>query len=591
MPIHVLGVNSAYHESSACLLRDGEIVAMAEEERFNRIRHGKHSRVDNPDELPEQAMAWCLREGGIAWKDLMAIGYSLDPEQRRKQNVNLPDGKRMKAGDWGTEKGEETYYRHSLAARDALVSKAPQADFHFLPHHLCHAASAFFPSPFANAAVLVIDGIGEFNSTWLGLGQGDKLTELDTVAYPHSVGFVWERMSEFLGFDVYSGPGKVMGYACITDPVGELTNADFITRMRTIFHEEASGTFFVDNEAFRFRTDDFSGLERFFGRRRDCVVDRYEDASVAAALQVVTQDVMVHLAKRLYARINASRREPVVNLCLAGGVALNCVANYEIAARTPFKRVWVQPMANDGGTALGAAALVHFQLGGKGRPSMAHAFWGPGYSTESMQATLKARGLAFTKPDNVAAEAATRVERGQIIAWFQGRQEVGPRALGHRSILTDPSRFDARNRINMRVKYRESFRPFAPSVLPTGMAKFFELPAEMLSTRYMLFALPLRERRMAQMIPAVIQENGSTGRAGARAHEVQPEIDPLYAELIAEFNKKTALPLVLNTSFNVGEPIVTTPDQALDTFLKSSMDALALGPFLVPHPGKPGGVR
>jgi carbamoyltransferase len=241
-------------------------------------------------------------------------------------------------------------------------------------------------------------------------------------------------------------------------------------------------------------------------------------------------------------------------------------------------------MANDAGTALGAAALIHFAQGGKARPRMAHAFWGPGYSPDAMQASLKARGLAFSKPDNVAAEVAARIERGQIVAWFQGRQEVGPRALGHRSILTDPSRFDARNRLNVRVKYRESFRPFAPSVLPGGMASFFDLPAEMLSTRYMLFALPLRERRMTQMIPAVVQENGSTGKAGARVHQVQPEVDPLYAELIAEFEKKTSLPMVLNTSFNIGEPIVTSPDHALDTFLKSSMDALALGPFLVQHP-------
>jgi carbamoyltransferase len=241
-------------------------------------------------------------------------------------------------------------------------------------------------------------------------------------------------------------------------------------------------------------------------------------------------------------------------------------------------------MANDAGTALGAAALVNFEQGGNTRPRMAHAFWGPGYSPDEMHASLKARGLACSKPDNIAAEVATRIERGQIVAWFQGRKEVGPRALGHRSILTDPTRFDARNRLNMRVKYRESFRPFAPSVLPAGMTKFFESPAQMLSTSYMLFALPLREHRMTQIIPAVIQENGSSGKAGARAHEVQPEVDPLYAELIGEFAKKTSVPAVLNTSFNVGEPIVTTPDQALDTFLKSSMDALAMGPFLIPHP-------
>jgi len=584
MSLHILGVNTAYHESSACLLRDGEIVAIAEEERFNRFRHGKHSRVDNPDDLPEQAIAWCLRQGGIGWKEVAAIGYSFDPEERRRRSLNLPDAGRVRPGDWGTPEGEVTYYRHSVAARDKLVARAPQATFRFLSHHLCHAASAFLASPFEQAAVLVVDGIGEFNSTWLGLGQGDKLTELEVAGYPHSLGFVWERMSEFLGFDIYSGPGKVMGYAALTDPIGELTGADFLSRMRTILHEESGGTFRVDGEAFRFRTDDFSGLERLFGPRRVAVVDRYEDASVAAALQAVTQDIMVHLARRLYERINAGRKEPVVNLCLAGGVALNCVANYQVALQAPFKRIWVQPMANDAGTALGAAALMHFEEGGTTRPRMLHPFWGPEYSPDEMLRALRVRGLAFSKPDNVAAEMAARVERGQIVAWFQGRQEVGPRALGHRSIITDPSRFDARSRLNARVKYRESFRPFAPSVLPAGMAEFFELPVEMLSTRYMLFALPLRQPRMKQMIPAVVQENGSTGQAGARAHEVQPEADPLYAELIAEFEKKTGLPMVLNTSFNIGEPIVTSPDQALDTFLRSSMEALALGPFVVPHP-------
>jgi carbamoyltransferase len=580
----ILGVNTAYHEPSACLLRDGQIVATGEEERFNRIRYGKHSRIDNPDELPEQAMAWCLKEGGLDWKDLAGIAYSLDPEARRAKNIGLPDAGRVLPKDWGTPEGEETFYRHNLLARDKLLARAPQAKFAFLPHHLCHAASAYLVSPFEEAAVLVIDGIGEFNSTWLGLGRGAALEEIETAGYPNSIGFVWERMSEFLGFDVYSGPGKVMGYACITDPIGELSGKDHLRAMREIFHETPEGTFLVDNEVFRFRTSDFSGLERRFGPRRKAVIDRYEDASVAAAVQVVTQDVMVHLAKRLYAKVNAGRSQPITNLCIAGGVALNCVANFEIAARTPFKRIWVQPMANDAGTALGGAALLDRQLGGAGRPRFDHAFWGPGFSDDQLQAALKARGIAHQRPDNIAAETARRIEQGQIVAWFQGRQEVGPRALGHRSIVTDPSRFDARNRLNIRVKYRESFRPFAPSVLPKGMETFFELPAEMLGTSYMLFALPLRRKSMAQMIPAVIQENGSTGKAGARAHQVQPEVDPLYAELISEFEKKVGLPMVLNTSFNISEPIVTTPDQALNTFLKSSMDALALGPFLVPHP-------
>ncbi|NMB76756.1 MAG: carbamoyl transferase [Myxococcales bacterium] len=578
-----LGVNTAYHESAACLVRDGEIVAMAEEERFNRVRHGKHSRIDNPDELPEQAMAWCLAQAGAGWQDLAAIACSLQPEERRKHNMDLPDRARVRPGDWGTPEGEEIFYRHNLRVREMLSARAPRARFDFLPHHLCHAASAFLPSPFEEAAVLVVDGIGEIASTWLGAGQATALRALGTVEYPHSIGFVWERMSEFLGFDVYSGPGKVMGYACITDPIGELTGRDHLEAMRGILHPEGEG-FWVDNEVFRFRTDDFSGLERHFGPRRRAVVDRYEEASIAAALQVQTQEVLVHLCRRLYARLNEGRAQPVVDLCLSGGVALNCVATYEIAARTPFRRIWVQPMANDAGTALGAALLADQAVGGTSRPRMEHAFWGPGYTVAEMEEALRRRSLAFQRPDSIAEETATRVERGEIVAWFQGRQEVGPRALGHRSILADPTRFDSRNRINLRVKMRESFRPFAPSVLASGVARFFEQPADLLARRFMLAALPLSNRRASQIIPAVVQENGSTGKATARIHEVTPEIDPLYAEVIATFERRVGIPMLLNTSFNIGEPIVTTPDQALDTFLRSSMDALALGPFLVPNP-------
>ncbi len=579
-----LGVNTAYHESAACLVRDGEIVAMAEEERFNRVRHGKHSRIDNPDELPEQAMAWCLAQGGVGWKDITDIGYALDPEMRKAGNSRLPDRHRVKPNDWGTPEGEEIFYRHNLLARDKLRAYAPQANFTFLPHHLCHAASAFLASPFSEAAVLVVDGIGEIGSTWLGVGTSKALIEEENARYPNSIGFVWERMSEFLGFDVYSGPGKVMGYACITDPVGELTGKDYLRSMREIFHEVPGGLFEVDNEAFRFRTDDFSGLERHFGPRRRVVVDRYEEASIAAALQVQTQEVLVHLCRRLYARLNEGRAQPVVDLCLAGGVALNCVATYEIAARTPFRRIWVQPMANDAGTALGAALLIDFHHEGRRPSPMTHAFWGPGYTVAEMEEALRRRGLLYQRPDSIAEEAAARVERGEIVAWFQGRQEVGPRALGHRSILADPTRFDSRNRLNLRVKMRESFRPFAPSVLASGVARFFEQPADLLARRFMLAALPLSNRRASQIIPAVVQENGSTGKATARIHEVTPEIDPLYAEAIAAFERRVGIPMLLNTSFNIGEPIVTTPDQALDTFLRSSMDALALGPFLVPNP-------
>ncbi|HOX46909.1 MAG TPA: carbamoyltransferase C-terminal domain-containing protein [Myxococcota bacterium] len=582
----ILGVNSAYHESSAALLVDGELVAFVEEERFNRVRHGKKSRLDNPDELPEAAMAWCLAQAGLGFRDLAAIGYSFDPEARLVGQRTLPDRTRLPPGGWGTEEGEAVFHAHNLKAAAKLRERAPQAEFQFLGHHLCHAASAYLASPFERAAVLVVDGIGELNSTWLGAGDGAGLTGLEEVPYPHSLGFVWEKFSEYLGFDVYSGPGKVMGYAALSDPIGELTGRDHLAALRQALHPVPDGTFFVDNEAFRFRTDDFRGLERLFGPRRQQPVDRYEDASVASALQELTTEILVHLARRAQALAESRLGGPVTDLCLAGGVTLNCVANYELAARTGFKRLWVQPAANDAGTALGAALLLHHARGGGARVRMEHAYWGPGYDEAAMRAALEAKGLSPARPANLPAEVARRIERGEIVAWFEGRQEIGPRALGHRSIVADPSRFDTRNRINTRVKYRESFRPFAPSVLPEALTRFFLTPADMVSARYMLFALPLRDRRDLQVLPAVIQENASTGQATARVHLVEREHSPAYAAMIDEFKGLTGLPVVLNTSFNISEPIVTTPNEAVATFLRSSMDALAMGPFLVERPKK-----
>jgi len=585
MTKYVLGINSAYHEHSACLLEDGRIVAFAEEERFNRFRHGKKSRIDNSDDLPERAMAFCLQRAGIGWGDLAAVGYSFDPDRRLARVADFDDGGREIVGGFGTPEGEATFHRHNHLAREKLLERAPGAAFTFWPHHLCHASSAFHVSPFEEAAVLVVDGIGEFDSTWLGAGAGTSLREIETAGYPHSIGFVWERMSELLGFDAYGGPGKMMGYAAITDPIGELSGKDHAAAVRQIFRPDPAGTFTVDNGAFRFRTEDYRGLEALFGARRPAMVDRYEDASIASGLQTVTQEVMLHLVRRLYEHVNAGRSIPVKDLCMAGGVALNCVANYELAARGPFDRIFIQPAANDAGTALGAALLSWFDAGGGHRPRMDHPFWGPGFTDDEIRSTLERRSIQFAIPDDAAVEAARRIERGEIVAWFQGRQEVGPRALGHRSILTDPTRFDSRNRINARVKYRESFRPFAPSVLSAGMARFFELPGDLISARYMLFALPLKERRATQIIPAVIQEDTHLGVATSRVHEVDPDIDPLYAELIGELDRRVGVPVVLNTSFNIQEPIVTTPDEALDTFLRSSMDALFIGAHLVTRAG------
>ncbi|HOY67546.1 MAG TPA: carbamoyltransferase N-terminal domain-containing protein [Candidatus Ozemobacteraceae bacterium] len=570
----ILGVNSAYHESSVCLLRDGVIVGAVEEERFNRIKHAKCARVDNPDVLPDKALEWALRHAGITPDQVDHIAFSFDPEARLAANSNL-DTTGIPAGDYGTPEGEATFHRHLHLAADELKRRFPRAQFHFLPHHICHAGSAFYPSKHEKAAVLTIDGIGEFTTTWLGIGEGNKLTPVLEIPYPNSLGFVWEKMSEHLGFDIYGGPGKLMGYACISDPVGEDTGVDYAERFRQVIKLTDTG-FTVDNAIMKFRTPDFSGLEKLFGPRRRTIVDRFEEASIAAGLQTVTEEVFVHLAKLLH------KKTGLDTLCMAGGVALNCVANARILAETPIRHLHVQPAANDAGTAIGAACHLWCHiLGNTKRPVLEHTYLGPEYSEQEIKTALDAAGLVGEKCDNLPARVARMVYDGGVVAWFQGRLEFGPRALGNRSILADPSRFDIRSRLNAKVKERESFRPFAPSVLAEDVWRHLRVPADLDAAEYMLLALPVKEPRDGQRIPAVVQENGITRVATSRAHVVRPEVNPIYARLLQEMRSLSGLGMILNTSFNISEPIVCSPADAISCFKRSKMDALAIGPFLV----------
>ena len=570
----VLGVNCAYHESSACLLKDGDIIAAVEEERFNRKKHAKASRVDNADALPLSSIEYVLRAAGVAPSQVDHVALTLDPDKRLRENKDLNEPG-IPLNDFGTPAGEAIFHRHVKRSGVLLHERFPKAQIHFLEHHLCHAASAFFPSPHERAAVLTVDGIGESASTWMGVGEGNKLTMLHEVRYPHSLGFVWEKVSELLGFDVYGGPGKLMGYACITDPLGEKSGVDYAERFRRVIRPEGDG-FTVDNQVMRFRRPDFSGLEPLFGPRRPEVVDRFEEASIGSGLQTVTEEIIVHLANRLHARTGAEA------LCVAGGVTLNCVANSAVLAKTPFRLLHAQPAANDAGTALGAACYVWCQmLGNTRRPRLTHTYLGPSYSEPEIDAALRAANLSATKPDDIARECAALIDRGMIVAWFQGRLEFGPRALGNRTILADPSRFDMRTRLNAKVKERESFRPFAPSVLAEDVGVHLKTPGDLDAAEYMLLALEVKDRKSAQHLPAVVQENGSTGVSTSRAHVVREEANPLYARLLREVKARTGLGMVLNTSFNISEPIVCTPEHAVRTFEKSRMDALAIGSFLV----------
>lgn len=590
--MRILGVNAAYHESSACLIEDGHIVAAVEEERFSRKKHAKVARVDNADELPWQAIAFCLRQGGIGFGDVDHVGYSLDPEARLRLNLAAPPPADATPGDWGTSDGERAFHASCLRAREALRERLPRAQFHFVPHHPCHAASAYLVSPFDRAAVLAVDGIAEFDSTWMGVGDGNRLEMLGTVPFPHSLGFLWEKMSVLLGFDVYAGPGKVMGYAGLTDSLGEDSGVDYYARFRDLVSLERDGSFRIDPAAVRFRTDDFRGLEPLFGPRRRAPVDRFEDASIAAGLQAITEDVLVHLARRLHERVNQGRpaHDLIDRLCLAGGVALNCVANDAILRRTPFRELWVQPASNDAGTAIGAAAWIwNVALGETVRPRMRHAFLGPAYDVAACEAALRAAGLPYDAPDDPLAAVVDVLGEGGVVAWFDGALEFGPRALGHRSILADPTRFDTRNRLNLRVKHRETFRPFAPSLLAEEVPRHFDA-ADILSdaatdsggpAEFMLRAVAAKDVVAAQQLPAVVQTNFSTNRSNARIHVVREDVNPRFHALLTAWKRESGRGVLLNTSFNISEPIVCTPEHAVATFARSGMDLLALGPLLI----------
>jgi carbamoyltransferase len=561
---HVLGINSAYHESAACLLRDGLPVAFAEEERFNRRKHGKPARVDNADELPRQAIQFCLRQAGIELAEVEAIGYSFDPPERLR-NTGL--GEPVMAGDWGSEAGEALFQsrlRNIPAALGEMAGTDLRGRFHWIEHHLCHAASAFLVSPFEEAAVLAVDGIGEFGTAWLGHGQGTELRPLAKVLYPHSLGFLWEKLAEFLGFDRYDAC-KVMGLAAWGEP------KVFAPQFASLLSSNSEGELRVDAARLRFRADDFAPLETLLGPRRrpgEPLTPRHSD--LAAALQEATNKALLDLAGALRRRTGSSR------LCLAGGVALNCVSNYVIQQSGLFEELYIQPAAHDAGTALGAAVRLWCGRFGGGRAFVfEHPYYGPEYTEAQLLAALEQARARYRRAADPAAEAAQLIADGAVVGWFQGRMEAGPRALGNRSLLADPRRPDMRAALNQKIKHREAFQPFAPAVLAERASAWFQIPAPSRSSDFMLFAYPVRPER-ARSIPAVVHADGTS-----RIQTVRAETNPLFHRLISEFERRTGVPMALNTSFNDSEPIVCRPEDALRTFRQTRIDALVLGPFVV----------
>lgn len=573
--MYILGINAAYHDPAACLIKDGQVIAAAEDERFTHIKHGKRPIPFSTYELPFHAIDYCLREANINLVDVNHVAYSYDPflllgSHRNKAKLTLPlePSAHPTPAEW--ESAWDPLFLSSIVnAPRHLAGGVPhhlqarwrgaRADgpysWHFVEHHIAHAASAFHASPFSQAAVLTLDGRGEKATTSYSLGEGNNLRWLGQVNFPHSLGLLYEQVTGYLGFLPSSDEYKVMALASFGKP-------RYLSLFREVVQVGANGQYTVRP----------LNLEQEFGPARfkgGPLEQRHYD--IAHSLQLVLEETVLQLVQWLYEKTHAE------SLCMAGGVALNCVMNAQVRDRGPFKQIWVQPAAGDAGTAMGAAlwidALERREQGdNERRYCMEHAFLGPAYSDSEIEQFLRWSKLPYRRLENVAAEVAEILARDKIIGWFQHRLEYGPRALGARSILASPLSPSMQSRLN-EIKDREDFRPVAPVVLEEEAANWF---ANADVSPFMLFVYDVLPEK-ADIIPAVRHVDGT-----ARIQTINRQQHPLYYDLIKAFKVRTGVPVLVNTSFNTrGEPIVCTPRDAVECFWTSPLDALVIGSFLL----------
>jgi carbamoyltransferase len=542
--MRVLGINAVFHDPAAAIVVDGVTVAAAEEERFSRRKHGKTPVAFSTWELPEQAMAFCLDEAGLAPEQLDAVAYSYDPALARQPGPDIT------AGEW---EGLRTLYarRAPLFLKASLPGLDPDA-VRWVPHHVAHAASATFASGFGECGVLVLDGRGERASHLAGGFRGGELEILAAQELPHSLGLLYEELTAHLGFRRSSDEYKVMAMASYAEP-------EFLDAFRELVRSDGEGGFTVAEIDFaRFAPPLPAGAEFTAAH-----------AALAATVQHRLEEVLLELAGWLHARTGFE------DLVLAGGVALNCVANSRLWREGPFERIWVQPASGDAGTALGAAMHVAHALGDRVQP-MGTAALGRGWDDEALAARLRTAGVEFERPADLADAVAEVLGGDGVVAWFQGRSEYGPRALGHRSLLADPRRAANLEKLND-VKGREQFRPVAPMVLAERAGEIFDGP---LPSPYMLFTHRVRDG-WQERIPAVVHVDGT-----ARIQTVDGAQEPLLARMLERFEARTSVPVVVNTSLNTaGRPMVDDPRDALECFGSAPVDALAIGPFLLRRAG------
>jgi carbamoyltransferase len=592
MSTYILGISAFYHDSAACLVRDGEIVAAAQEERFTRVKHDPN--------FPINAVRYCLQEGGIAAKDLHCIGFYDKP---------LLTFERLLETHLGTAPlGIRLYWKSMVVwlKKKLWIPQLIQSELDcevpvlFGDHHESHAASAFYPSPYKEAAIVTLDGVGEWTTTSYGYGQGSEIHTLADIKFPHSLGLLYSAFTYFTGFKVNSGEYKLMGLA----PYGEPKYVDRI--LDHLIDLKDDGSFKLNTRYFNY----ISGLtmtspamdELFEGPPRQPETPLTQrEMDLARSCQVVTEEVMLRIVR------TAHKETGLKNLCLAGGVALNCVGNGRILREGPFENMWIQPAAGDAGGALGVAlALWYHHLGNERvadgeRDAMQSALLGPAYGDEEIGRFIESQGGVAQQlsSDEFPVRVAEHLAAGKVMGFFQGRMEFGPRALGARSIIGDPRSSETQSVMNLKIKFRESFRPFAPTVLREHVHEYFDLDAD---SPYMLQVAPIVEKRQIPMdedqqqlfgieklnvprsdIPAVTHVDYS-----ARVQTVRREDNPRYYDVIKAFQSLTGYPLVVNTSFNVrGEPIVQSPEDAYRCFMRTEMDFLVMGCYLLDKKDQP----
>jgi carbamoyltransferase len=579
----ILGLNAFHADSAACILRDGKLVAAAEEERFRRIKHWAG--------FPARAIAYCLAEAGLRLGDVEHVAVNQDSRAARWHRLGYmvahpPDPRlvidrlhaRRARGNLG-ERLEAAFPGHRFCGA-----------VHAVEHHLAHLSSAFYVSPFAEAAVVSVDGFGDFASAAWGIGRGTEIVIDGRVSFPHSLGIFYQALTQYLGFSHYGDEYKVMGLA----PYGRPTR---MTEMRRFVGLAPNGRFTLALEYFRHHRERIAdswddgapgfgdlfttALEELLGprRRADDPLEQHH-FDIACSVQTIYEEAFFHLLADLH------RRHPVADIALAGGCAMNSVANGKIRRLTRFRRVYVQPAAGDAGGAIGAAFAVWHRHGGGRGFVMNHAFWGPAFGAAAVRKSLDERAVDLvasgcsveTIPDeaDLCRRIAAGLAEGKIVGWFQGRMEWGARALGNRSIVCDPRRADIKSVLNAKIKRRESFRPFAPSVLAEAVGEWFE---EDDGNPFMMQVFQIRPEKR-ELIPAVTHVDGS-----GRPQTVRHDANPRFYRLIEAFRDQTGVPLVLNTSFNENEPVVCTPAEALECYLRTKMDVLVLGDIVISRRG------